>query len=146
MKPQAVSKGQPVSMASSQIIKQKRMVYYEGRNITMENEKKLNEILDDALEAAAGGYLQVSKWVQYVSGSIFPHLYNLASMANENDKSIIDNIAYTLRRTIIPGAAVAQPVKNLWLSFDPSAFRDSRICNQVANLLQSAYQYIVSNS
>lgn len=112
----------------------------------MENEKKLNEIPDDALEAAAGGYLQVSKWVQYVSGSIFPHLYNLASMANENDKSIIDHIAYTLRRTIIPGAAVAQPVKNLWLSFDPSAFRDSRICNQVANLLQSAYQYIVSNS
>lgn len=146
MKPQAVSKGQPVSMASSQIIKQKRMVYYEGRNITMENEKKLNEILDDALEAAAGGYLQVSKWVQYVSGSIFPHLYNLASMANENDKSIIDHIVYTLRRTTIPGAAVAQPVKNLWLSFDPSAFRDSRICNQVANLLQSAYQYIVSNS
>ena len=146
MKPQAVSKGQPVSMASSQIIKQKRMVYYEGRNITMENEKKLNEIPDDALEAAAGGYLQVSKWVQYVSGSIFPHLYNLASMANENDKSIIDHIVYTLRRTTIPGAAVAQPVKNLWLSFDPSAFRDSRICNEVANLLQSAYQYIVSNS
>ena len=111
----------------------------------MEN-MKATPLDDEALEAAAGGYLQVSKWVQYVSGSIFPHLYNLASMANENDKSIIDNIAYTLRRTIIPGAAVAQPVKNLWYSFNSSAFQDSRIRDQVSGLLQSAYQYIVSNS
>lgn len=112
----------------------------------MENEKKLNEISDDALEAAAGGYLQVSKWVQYVSGSIFPHLYNLASSASGNDKSIIDGIISTLRNTMVPGAAVAQPVKNLWYSFNPSAFQDRSICLQVANLLQSAYQYIVSNS
>lgn len=111
----------------------------------MEN-MKATPLDDEALEDAAGGYLQVSKWVQYVSGSIVPPLYNLASSANGNDKSIIDGIISTLRSTTVPGAAVAQPVKNLWLSFDPSAFRDRRICVQVANLLQSAYQYIVSNS
>ena len=111
----------------------------------MEN-MKATPLDDEALEDAAGGYLQVLKWVQYVSGSILPPLYNLASSANGNDKSIIDGIISTLRSTTVPGAAVAQPVKNLWYSFNSSAFQDSRIRDQVSGLLQSAYQYIVSNS
>lgn len=37
----------------------------------MEN-MKATPLDDEALEDAAGGYLQVSKWVQYVSGSILP--------------------------------------------------------------------------
>ena len=111
----------------------------------MEN-MKATPLDDETLEDAAGGYLQVTKWVKYVSGSIIRHLYNLDSSANGNDKSIIDGIISTLRSTTVPGAAVAQPVKNLWYSFNSSAFQDSRIRDQVSGLLQSAYQYIVSNS
>ena len=55
----------------------------------MEN-MKATPLDDEALEDAAGGYLQVSKWVQYVSGSILPPLYNLASSANGNDKDLHD--------------------------------------------------------
>lgn len=115
----------------------------------MEDAKR-KPISDDQLEAAVGGaYLRVSQWTQFLSQSIIGPLDNLASRASGTDRSMIQGYIAALRATCVPGAAVADPVKNLWSSYNASgrsAIADAGVRSQLDSLLGSAYQYILSHS
>lgn len=107
-------------------------------------------INDEELATVSGGvYLQVSQWRQFLSQSIIGPLDNLASSASGSDRAAVQGYIATLRSTCVPGAAVAEPVKNMWNSYNYSgraAIRDAYVRTQLDQLLGSAYRYIIANT
>lgn len=113
-------------------------------------ENKITPIDDDQLASASGGaYLQVSQWRNFLSQSIIGPLDNLAAGAFGSDKSAIQGYLSTLRATCVPGAAVANPVINMWngyMSSGRAAIQNSDVRIQLDSLLGSAYQYIITHT
>lgn len=105
-------------------------------------------LTDDELESASGGYLQASKWREYASTQIFPVLNGLASSASANDKEIVSAVCASLQGTMIPGAAVAAPVYNLWTRYN-SIYRprlqSETVKRTMDQTLYKAKQYVDQN-
>ena len=113
--------------------------------ITMEKMIKTS-LNDDALTAVAGGYLQVSQWVQFLSYEIIGPLNNLAASASGSDRTAVLNYLATLQSTCVPGASVAGPVQAMWSSYNSSgraAIQDSHVRDTLDDLLGRANNYIV---
>lgn len=113
-------------------------------------ENNIIPMADEQLESATGGaYLQVSQWRNFLSQSIIGPLDNLAAGAFGSDKSAIQGYLSTLRATCVPGAAVADPVINMWngyMSSGRAAIQNSDVRTRLDSLLGSAYQYIITHT
>lgn len=83
----------------------------------MEQKKMFTALNDDALDQVTGGYLEVSKWRNYVAETVAPAIFALSSAASDNDKTIINTVYGVFQGTAIPGAAISSTIQNLWNDF-----------------------------
>lgn len=83
----------------------------------MEQKNMFTAMNDDALEQVTGGYLQASKWRDYVAETVAPAIFALSIGASDNDKNIINTVYSVFQGTAIPNAAIAVPIQNLWNDF-----------------------------
>lgn len=115
----------------------------------MSQNEKFEAVADELLDNVAGGYLQVSKWREYVSVQVAPVLNGLMVNASENDKSIISAVLSIVQSTMIPGAEVAAPIRNLWTRYN-TVYRPSlqgeTVKKTMDQALYSAKMYIDQNA
>lgn len=105
----------------------------------------MKPITDEMLDDVTGGFLSVSQWVTYLSTQVMPVINGLMSGASGNDRTILNSIYGTLQGTQIPGASVADPVINLWATYNSvyrPSLQSSTIQMTLDQTLYGAKQYI----
>lgn len=109
----------------------------------------MKAITDDMLGEVTGGYLHVTQWGQFLSNQVMPVLNGLMGGASGNDRTILNTIYGTLQGTMVPGAAVASTVYNLWANYN-AVYRPTLQSNKIQvtldQTLYSARQYIETNA
>lgn len=111
--------------------------------------KQFSAVDDEILGNVSGGFLQVSKWRDYVSSQIIPALNGLMSNASSADQSVIRIACTTLQSTMILNADVAEPVRMLWSNYNTiyrSQLQSDTVRATMDNMLYSAKLYIDQNA
>lgn len=115
----------------------------------MELKKQFAAMNDEDLDQVTGGYLEVSKWRAYVSNSVMPAINPIMNSASANDRAIINTVCSVFQGTMVPGAAVAEPIRNLWNDFN-LRYRDrlesQNVKNSLGQVISDAKDYISRNA
>lgn len=101
-------------------------------------------ITDEELCGVVGGYAEVNAWVNYLSTQIMPVIYGLANGASSKDRTILENICGTLRRTAAQGAAIEETVTGLVTVYNASyrtEIESSKIQATLDQVLHNVNQY-----
>lgn len=115
----------------------------------MELKNKFAEMNDDSLHQVVGGYLVVSKWRAYVLETVYPAINQMALSASDSDKAILNSVYSVFLSTLIPEAAIAQPIQNLWDSFNldyRNRLESQDIKDRLGAVLSDARIYIAQNA
>lgn len=113
------------------------------------DKKGFVELNDCALDSVAGGYLQVSKWRTYATNNILPVILQAKNSADASDQIILDTIYNTIQGTLIPGADVCVPVRNLRDTFLNSTcygVHSASVRSTLESALNSACSYLDENA
>lgn len=115
----------------------------------MEQKNKFAEMNDDSLNQVVGGYLVVSAWKNYVTDTVTREINSMMLGASDNDRAILNSVYSVFQGTMIPGAAVAGPIRNLWSDFNVNYQNRLESQNVKARLCQVIYdanKFISENS
>lgn len=115
----------------------------------MELKKEFAEMNDDSLSQVVGGYLEVSKWRAYVPETVYPAINQMASIASANDKTILDSVYSVFLGTLIPGAAIAEPIQKLWDNYNlsyRSRLESQDIKGRLGAVISDAGKFISQNA
>ena len=115
----------------------------------MELKKQFAAMNDEDLDQVTGGYLEVSKWRAYVSNTVVPSINSLMFNASANDQMVINSIYSVFQGTMIPGAAVKEPIQNLCNAFDldyRNRLENQNIRSVLGRVLSDANDYITRNA
>lgn len=113
------------------------------------SDQNIKAVADEELGGVAGGYLQVSKWRDFATTSVFWPMNNAVINASDNDRQIVSTINNVLQGTMVPGADVAAPVYRIWSEYN-SIYRprlqSETVKATLDQALYAAVQYINQNA
>ena len=113
------------------------------------NAQGVTELNEGVLEKVSGGYLQVSKWREYATQNILPSLILQRDTADASDKTILDRFYSTIQGTLVPGASVVAPIKNLrseYYNSTRSTVHSASVRQTLDNAINMACNYLDANA